>query len=687
MNIAMPSRPLPAPFFKSAAFESHWVWVLCLVGLDYFSSLAYQPSIAFAAAGSAAPLATLVVIAATLLGAVPIYWYVASRSPQGQGGVAILERLLRGWRGKFLILVLLGFSATDFVMTKSLSVADAAEHVIRNPLPRWQALLDHLGAPEGVAQVVPSDSMRQRLVHFWNRQLLVTVLLLTLGFAFWALFRRGWTRRVLQFSVAIVGLYLALTGIVIGSGLYFLHQHRHYLRAWLDGLQGDEQLPISTFMRGHGWWSVAFLCLFAFPAMSLGLSGFELSMVAMPFLRGKRGDTRDGVRGRVHNTRKLLVLAAFVMALYLAGSTLVTTTLLAPEALLHSGPARDRALAYLAHGGELVDGQSSTALNPLFGPWFGSLYDLATILILCLAGASITMGLRELLPPFLNRLGMELDWAHRTGAILHLLNLVNLIVVLAFRANVNAQRGAYATSVLILMAGTAGSAALDRWSRNRGYWLWRMPWYFAAVAVAFGLAALGAAIHGLGGLLISVFFVAAILVSSFVSRLWRTMEMRFEGFEFKDDRSRFLWDSLVYLQFPILVPLRPGGERLSDREKQVRCKHRLGADEPLVFLEAELGDASDFYHRPLVEAVDEEGRFVIRISRCASIPHVIAAAALELSKVGRPPELHFGWSEESPFAANVNFLFFGQGNVPWMVRELIHRAEPNPGQRPDIIIG
>jgi hypothetical protein len=78
---------------------------------------------------------------------------------------------------------------------------------------------------------------------------------------------------------------------------------------------------------------------------------------------------------------------------------------------------------------------------------------------------------------------------------------------------------------------------------------------------------------------------------------------------------------------------------------------------------------------------------LIEATRCASVAHVLAAIALEMSHVGEPAELHFGWSNESPLAANVNFLLFGEGNVPWLVRALIEKAEPNPDQRPLVILG
>ena len=114
---------------------SYWMWILGLIGLDYFSTLGYQPSIAFEAAESLAPLATVVVVLITLGAALPLYAYIAERSPHGQGATGLLERLVHGWWGKFLILILLGFAAADFVVTRTLSLADAAEHIVRNPSP------------------------------------------------------------------------------------------------------------------------------------------------------------------------------------------------------------------------------------------------------------------------------------------------------------------------------------------------------------------------------------------------------------------------------------------------------------------------------------------------------------------------------------------------------------------------
>jgi hypothetical protein len=172
-----------------------------------------------------------------------------------------------------------------------------------------------------------------------------------------------------------------------------------------------------------------------------------------------------------------------------------------------------------------------------------------------------------------------------------------------------------------------------------------------------------------------------------ISRTLRSTELRFLHFEYVNNETHFLWDTLKHLEFPVLVPHRPGRQTLESKEEQIRATHRLGPETPIVFVEAILGDTSEFYHSPLMEIREDEGRFIIRVTRCASIAHVVATIALELSKLGKPPEIHFGWSDESPMAANLRFVLFGEGNVPWMVRELIRRAEPNDENRPGVFIG
>ena len=441
--------------------------MVCFLGVDYFSSLAYQPSITYQVAGRLGPLATGVVILVTLIGALPVYWYVAGRSPHGQGSIALLERLVHGWRGKLLVLLLLGFAATDFVMVKTLSLADAAVHVVGNEYEPWQCALDTL-ANRG--REAGGEILGQNVTAFFNKQLVVTLLLIVLGFIFWYLLRGGFTRKVMTLAVPLVGVYLLLNAVIIGNGLLYLARKPEIFTTWFEQVaSGDWQIPQNNWIAyGRGflphWGMVALLCMLFFPRLSLGLSGFELSLILMPQVAGYAQDEKHHPRGRIANTRKVLVVAALIMALYLIGSVLVTNLLIPEGEFLEDGHASNRALAYLAHGGTLADG---TTLHPLFGPLFGTIYDLTTVLLLCLAGTSVMTALACLLPRFLLRLGMQLRWMQRWGLLLILFALVNLAVTLWFRGSVDDQRGAYATAVLVLFTSASCATFMDRRSGHR----------------------------------------------------------------------------------------------------------------------------------------------------------------------------------------------------------------------------
>ena len=125
---------------------------------------------------------------------------------------------------------------------------------------------------------------------------------------------------------------------------------------------------------------------------------------------------------------------------------------------------------------------------------------------------------------------------------------------------------------------------------------------------------------------------------------------------------------------------------MANKEGQIRREHRIPRDLMIVFIEVELTDASDFVNEPVLQIQQEEGRYIMKITGASSIAHTLAAVSLEMAKVGRPPEIHFGWTDDSPVSGTLGFLLFGEGNVPWMVRDLLRRAEPDEAKRPLIII-
>ncbi len=216
---------------------------MCLTGVDYFSTLGYQPGIAFLAAGLLSPVATLILVLVTLFGALPVYWRVAQASPNGQGSIGMLEKFFPQWGGKTLVLILLGFASTDFVITMTLSAADAGAHLVQNPFtPSWM-----------------------------KSQIGVTlVLLILLG----AIFLKGF-KEAIGIAVVLVALYLALNAAVVVVAIQHVALHPEVLARWKGNL----------FAQHGGPWAMIGISLILFPKLALGLSGFETGVAVMPLIR------------------------------------------------------------------------------------------------------------------------------------------------------------------------------------------------------------------------------------------------------------------------------------------------------------------------------------------------------------------------------------------------------------------
>jgi hypothetical protein len=391
---------------QHAHHETHpWYRVLWLTGVDYFSTLGYQPGIALVAAGALSPIATCILVAVTLLGALPIYSQVAKRSYAGQGSIAMLENLLPGWTGKLFVLALLGFAATDFIITITLSAADASQHAIENPY--LHPLLGESHVP-------------------------LTIGLLAL---LAAVFLKGF-QEAIGLAAAVALPYLSLNLVVLIRGIIEVTRRPELMSAW--------RLDLSS----HGDWGMLLLASgIIFPKLALGMSGFETGVSVMPLV------SANSTAGRVKATRMLLIVAAAIMSVYLLLSSFVTTVLIPAEAFGEGGPASGRAIAYLAH--------------QYLGKGFGTVYDISTILILWFAGASAMAGLINLIPRYMPRFGMAPRWvSYRRPLVLALFGIA-VVVTLVFSADVEAQAGAYATGVLVLMLSAGIAVALALWREHR----------------------------------------------------------------------------------------------------------------------------------------------------------------------------------------------------------------------------
>ncbi len=380
---------LPKGIHSTPDHVHPWWSVMCLTGVDYFSTLGYQPGIAFLAAGVLSPVATLVLVLVTLFAALPLYMRVAGASPNGQGSIFMLENLFPQWGGKIFVLILLGFASTDFIITMTLSAADAAAHFVHNPFaPHWLA-----------------------------SQMLVTLLLLA---CLSAIFLNGF-KEAIGIAVVLVGVYLILNAIVTVRAVDEVLHHPHLFVQWRTAL----------FAQHSNWLAMLGISLLLFPKLALGLSGFETGVAVMPLIAG------EDTEGRIRNTRKLLATAAIIMSVFLIATSMATTLLIPSAAFAEGGEANGRAMAYLAH--------------QYFGNGFGSLYDVSTILILAFAGASALAGLLNLIPRYLPRLGMAPEWAQASRPLVLVFMTVATVVTLGFHADVDAQGGAYATGVLVLL--------------------------------------------------------------------------------------------------------------------------------------------------------------------------------------------------------------------------------------------
>jgi hypothetical protein len=602
-----------------------WYLVIWLTGVDYFSTLGYQPGIALLAAGALSPIATAVLVAVTLLCALPIYVQVAGRSFAGLGSIAMLENLLPGWWGKFMVLVLLGFATRDFVITMTLSASDAARHATSNPY--LHPLLGHAN-------------------------LTVTLVLLAL---LAAVFLKGFAEAI-ELATAVCVPYLVLNVVVLGRALVEVGTHPLALPRWENALnaQGD-------------WTQLAVAAAILFPRLALGLSGFETGVSVMPLIHGSAADANAGrPQGRIRNTRKLLASAAIIMSVLLLVSSFVSALLIPREAYREGGVASGRAIAYLAH--------------EYLGNVFGSVYDLSTILVLWFAGASAMAGLLHLVPRYLPRVGLAPEWVAYARPLVLMLFAIDVVVTVIFRANVEAQGGAYATGVLVLMLSAAVAASISLWkehSRSLSIYCW-------GVVAVFGYTTVANIIERTDGIIIAGCFILIILTVSGISRYWRAKEVRVGGHRFADAESEKLWNQLIDKKIN-LVPIGSLEAQARSARTELLRKH-YSIQGPLVFVHVRLLDNRSEFLSPLeIKVTQEDGQYLVDASQAVAKANAVAY----ISELLHPAAIYLGLSRQNLMRQSFRYFLLGEGETGLMVYTILqHLWESTPweDQRPCLFL-
>ncbi|MFF8771969.1 amino acid transporter [Kitasatospora sp. NPDC015120] len=621
----------PGPHAQAPAERGRpWWRVMCLTGLDYFSTLGYQPGIAALAAGLLSPVATVVLVVVTLCGALPVYRRVARESPHGEGSIAMLERLLSFWQGKLFVLALLGFAATDFMITITLSAADATAHLVENP---------HL-----------HDALTGRQVP------ITLVLIALLG----GVFLKGFSEAI-GLAVVLVGIYLSLNVVVVVTGFSHVLRSPHVVGDWADALTAEHGNVLA--MVG--------VALVTFPKLALGLSGFETGVAVMPHIEGDPDDTEEKPAGRIRGARKLLTTAALIMSVFLITTSLITTLLIPKEAFEKGGQANGRALAYLAH--------------EYLGNTFGSVYDLSTIAILWFAGASAMAGMLNLLPRYLPRYGMAPHWAKAVRPMVIVLTLIAFLVTWIFDASVDAQGGAYATGVLVLISSAAIAVTIAARAARQHRWTLG----FAAIAAVFLYTTALNIAERPDGVKIGACFIAAIMLVSFLSRLKRAFELRVTDIVFDEAAERFVRD---YTHRPLrLIANEPKRRDLAEyqaKKHQIRADNDIPAEDDLVFVEVTVRDPSEFEAVLTVHGEVLHDRYRVLSLESSSVPNALAALLLTVrDRTGQQPHIYFEWTEGNPFAQFLRFFLFGQGEVAPVTREVLREAEPDRSRRPRVHVG
>jgi hypothetical protein len=617
----------PGPHAERVEKTSSWWRVMCLTGVDYFSTLGYQPAIAAVAAGLLSPFATMVLVLLTLLGALPVYRRVARESYRGEGSIAMLERLLPWWGGKAFVLVLLGFAATDFMITITLSAADATAHAVENPFaPAW----------------------------FEGNEIGLTLFLVAL---LAIVFLRGF-KEAINVAVVLVAAFLVLNAVVIVVSIAHVAENTVVISDWWTALNTQHGNPLI----------IVGIALIVFPKLALGLSGFETGVAVMPQINGKP-DANGYPAERVRGAKRLLATAAVIMSVFLISSSFVTTLLIPQEEFQDGGAASGRALAYLAH--------------QFLGDGFGTVYDISTICILWFAGASAMAGLLNIVPRYLPRYGMAPQWARAVRPLVLVFTVIAIIITIVFRADVDAQAGAYATGVLVLITSASVAVTLSALHKKQR----KRTIGFAVIAAVFAYTTVVNVIERPDGVRIASLFIVGIIAVSIISRVQRSFQLRASSVDLDATAIEFVTtDADDYGAICIIANEPDNGTEAEYKQKVSEERRDSGIPQraPVIFLEVYPADSSNFEEDLVVRGVTRHGYRVLQVNS-GNVPNTIATILLRIrDETGVIPGIYFEWTEGNPISNMMRYLVTGNGEIAPVTREVLRQAEHSRARRPDV---
>jgi hypothetical protein len=475
-----------------------------------------------------------------------------------------------------------------------------------------------------------------------------------------AVFLRGFGEAI-GLAVGLVGVYLLLNAIVLVVALWQVVQHPSVVPTWGSALTTAHGSPVMMVA----------VALMVFPQLALGLSGFETGVAVMPHVRGDAGDSDKRPEGRIRGTKKLLTWAAVLMSIFLVASSFATTLLIPAAAFQDGGAASGRALAFLAH--------------KYLGNGFGTAYDISTIAILWFAGASAMAGLLNLIPRYLPRYGMAPEWAGAVRPLVLILTGSAFLITWIFDADVNAQGGAYATGVLVLI--TSAAVAVTLAARRAGQR--KLTVAFGLVTAVFLYTTVDNVRARPDGVKIGACFIAAIISVSLISRLHRAFEPRVTNVHLDETALMFMRDcARRTIRLVANEPDARDPHEYDDKERQIRRDHDLPPDADLVFVEVTVTDPSEFQNSQDVHGTVLHGRFRVLTLESSSVANALAALLLEVRDLTDvTPHIYFEWTEGNPIRNLAKFLLIGQGEVAPTTREVLRRAEPNRDCRPHVHVG